>query len=134
MFVINIILYSEINRSMIQLDEVYATNVSLNELAECLEHTHEEVYEYLNTKSTVSLENYYRNVQELRDMLEQLNDRNTGSQMKMQEKNIRGMSETYLEIADQTVQAKRGRNAERYNDYYNEASRTYKYVQSAIYR
>lgn len=134
MFVINIILYSEINRSMIQLDEVYATNVSLNELAECLEHTHEEVYEYLNTKSTVSLENYYRNVQELKDMLEQLNDRNTGSQMKMQEKNIRGMSETYLEIADQTVQAKRGRNAERYNDYYNEASRTYKYVQSAIYR
>ena len=58
MFVINILLYVEINRSMKQLDEVYATNVSLNELTECLENTQEEVVDYLNTKSSDSLENY----------------------------------------------------------------------------
>ena len=42
-YVINIILYAEINSSMKKLDEVYATNVSLNELTECLENTQEEV-------------------------------------------------------------------------------------------
>ena len=57
MFVINIILYAEINSSMKKLDEVYATNVSLNELTECLENTQEEVVDYLNTKSSDSLEN-----------------------------------------------------------------------------
>ena len=60
MFVINIILYAEINSSMKKLDEVYATNVSLNELTECLENTQEEVVDYLNTKSSDSLENDYR--------------------------------------------------------------------------
>ena len=70
-FVINLMLYSQINHSMCRLDEVYATNASLNELSECLEQTQDDVYEYLNTKSSDSLKNYYRNTQTLRDMLEQ---------------------------------------------------------------
>ena len=65
MFVINILLYSEINHSMKKIDGVYETNVSLNTLTECLDETHEDVLEYLNTKSSDSLEDYYRNVQEL---------------------------------------------------------------------
>ena len=107
MFVINILLYSEINRSMSKLDEVYATNVSLNELTECLEKTQEEVVEYLNTKSTDSLDNYYRYAQQYRDMLEQLNDSIVDNEMKILEKNIKSMSKTYLELTDETIQAKR---------------------------
>ena len=38
-FVINLMLYSQINHSMCRLDEVYATNASLNELSECLEQS-----------------------------------------------------------------------------------------------
>ena len=108
MFLINIVLYTEINNSMRQLDEVYATNVSLNELTECLEKTQEEVVEYLNTKSSDSLENYYRYVQQYRDMLTQLNGSIVDNEMKILEKNIRNMSETYLELTDETIQAKRG--------------------------
>ena len=94
MFVINIILYAEINSSMKKLDEVYATNVSLNELTECLENTQEEVVDYLNTKSSDSLENYYRYVQQYNDMLEQLNGTIVDNEMKILEKNIKNMSET----------------------------------------
>lgn len=134
MFLINIILYNEINRSMRQLDEVYATNVSLNELTECLEETQEDVAEYLNTKSSDSLEDYYRNVQTLRDMLLQLNDSVVDNEMKILEKNIRNMSESYLELADETIQAKRGRNVERYKAAFNEELLNYQYIRTAIDR
>lgn len=118
MLAVNVLLYSQVNHTMERLDEVYATNVSLSELAECLEDVQNNVFEYLNTKSTVSLEAYYRNEQTLRDMLGQLNSRNLESERKLLEKSIRNMSETYLDLADETVQAKRGRNAERYNAMY----------------
>ena len=134
MFLINIVLYTEINNSMRQLDEVYATNVSLNELTECLEKTQEEVVEYLNTKSSDSLENYYRYVQQYRDMLTQLNCSIVDNEMKILEKNIRNMSETYLELTDETIQAKRGRNTERYKASYEEEFQNYQYIRTAIDR
>ena len=134
MFVINLMLYSQINHSMRRLDEVYATNASLNELSECLEQTQDDVYEYLNTKSSDSLENYYRNTQTLRDMLEQLNAENVENDSKILEANIRNMADTYLRYSEETVQAKRGRNVEKYNTVYNAALQNYKYVQAAIYR
>ena len=134
MFLINIILYNEINRSMRKLDEVYATNVSLNELTECLERTQEEVEEYLSTKSSDSLENYYRYVQQYRDMLEQLNDSIIDNEMKILEKNIKNMSETYLVLADETIQAKRGRNVERYKAAFDEEFEHYQYIRTAIDR
>lgn len=134
MFLINIVLYTEINRSMQKLDEVYATNVSLNELTECLEKTQEEVTEYLNTKSTDSLENYYRHVQQYRSMLMQLNGSIVDNEMKILEKNIRNMSESYLELTDETIQAKRGRNTERYKAAYEEEFQNYQYIRTAIDR
>lgn len=133
MFLINILLYSEINRSMRDLDAVYATNVSLNELSECLENAQTDVYEYLNTKSSDSLENYYRNEQKLRDMLEGLNDRNVDSDRKMLEKNIRSMVESWLKKTEETLQAKRGRNVEKYKESYDTATECYHYIQTAIY-
>lgn len=134
MIMINLVMYNEINRSMRRLDEVYATNVSLNELAECLKKTQEEVEEYLNTKSTESLENYYRYVQEYQDMLEQLNGAIIGNDMKIQEKNIRNMSELYLELSDETILAKRGRNVEKYKAAYDREFLHYQYIRTAIDR
>lgn len=134
MFLINILLYTEINRSMRQLDEVYASNVSLNELTDSLEKTQEEVVEYLNTKSSDSLENYYRYAQQYRDMLMQLNGSIIDNEMKMLEKNIRNMSESYLELTDETIQAKRGRNTERYKAAYEEEFKNYQYIRAAIDR
>ena len=130
---INVILYNEINNSMKRLDAVYDTNVSLNELTEILEDTQEDVLEYLNTKSSDSLEDYYRNAQRYQDMLELLNDKIVDNKMKILEKNIRSMSRTYLSIADETIQAKRGRNVERYKEIYDEALKNYQYIRDAIY-
>lgn len=132
-FVVNTLLFWQINRSMNELDEVYATNVSLNELAECLEETHGNVLEYLNTKSSDSLEDYYRNVQSYREMTERLNGSIVDNERKILEKNIRNMSETYLALAEETIQAKRGRNVEAYKAAFAEETENYQYIQTAIY-
>lgn len=133
MFLVNMLLYNEINRSMRELDAVYASNVGLNDLSECLEQIQDEVFEYLNTKSSDSLEKFYRNEQILKEKLEQLNEKNIDSNMSMLEKNIRKMSDTYLSCAEETLQAKRGRNIEKYKELYDSTARFYHYVQTAIY-
>lgn len=133
MFVINIILYGEVNHSMRSLDEVYATNVSLNALAECLGEIHGNILEYLNTKSSDSLEDYYRKVQSYQEMLTNFNDKTVDNKMKILERNICKMSENYLILAEETIQAKRGRNVERYKAAFAEGSRKYQYIQDAVY-
>ena len=51
----------------------------------------------------------------------------------MLEKNIRGMSLSYLSKAEEAVQAKRGRNVEHYKAAYEEAGQLYDYINSYIY-
>ncbi len=133
MFLLNLFLYGEINRSVRRLDQVYVTSVSLDEMRKCLEEIHGNVEEYLSTKSSVSLEDYYRSVQEYQDMLTGLNDRIVDNERKILEKNIRSMSLKYLDLTEETVQAKRGRNVEAYKALFEEESENYGYIQTAIY-
>ena len=51
----------------------------------------------------------------------------------MMEKNIRSLSETYLQITQKAVEAKRGRNIEKYKEYYEQATLIYAYMESCIY-
>ena len=69
----NIFMYYNINKSINTIDEVYRSNVSLNELISELSSVHGYVYEYLNTKSSESLENYYRSEQTYRNLISELN-------------------------------------------------------------
>ena len=54
--------------------------------------------------------------------------------MKMLEKNIRRMSESYLEQTNETVQAKRGRNVEKYKTSYEDENELYEYINVYIYK
>lgn len=130
---INIFIFGQINAAVKRIDAVFSSNVTINELADTLELVQSTVYEYLNTKSSKALENYYRYEQDYRELLTDLNDRNVDSEIKMLEKNIRRMSESYLEQTGQTVQAKRGRNVERYKESYEKETRVYQYINSYIY-
>ena len=132
--VMNLIIYQQINRTVQKIDAVFSSNVTINELSEKLERIQNSVYEYLNTKSSVALENYYRFEQEYRRQIEGLNNVNLDSEIKMLEKNIRSMSETYLDKTDETVQAKRGRNVERYKSSYEDETQIYNYIESYMYQ
>ena len=130
----NFFIFSQINSAVQRIDAVFSSNVTINTLSETLEEIQNTVYEYLNTKSSQALEDYYRYEQDYRRLMEDLNDRNVDSEIKMLEKNIRQMSESYLEQTDLTVQAKRGRNVEKYKEYYEEATQIFQYINSYIYK
>lgn len=73
-------------------------------------------------------------MQDYRQLLDGLNDRNVDSEVKMLEKNIRKMSESYLDQTNETVQAKRGRNIEKYKSSYEKELQLYEYINSYIYK
>ena len=89
--------------------------------------------EYLKTKNTDYLEDYYKYEQEYFNKISELNNETTNNELKLMEKCIRNMSETYLDITDDTVQAKRGRNVEKYIKSYDDASEIYNYLSNYIY-
>lgn len=116
------------------MDAVFSSNTAINDLSESLNKLEGTVYEYLNTKGSKALENYYRYEQDYRQLLDGLNDRNVDSEVKMLEKNIRKMSESYLDQTNETVQAKRGRNIEKYKSSYEKELQLYEYINSYIYK
>ena len=125
---VNLYIFSRINSMVKRIDSVFASNVSMSELAENLSRLDSNVYEYLSTKSSSALENYYRYAQSYKDLAEQLNGRKVDNALVMLEKNIRGMSLSYLEKAEEAIQAKRGRNVERYKSAYESGRQIYDYI------
>lgn len=130
---VNLFVFAQINSMVRRIDSVFSSNVTIGELSDTLDLVEDRVYEYLSTKSSAALEDYYRYEQDYRELLQDLNNENVDSEIKMLEKNIRNMSETYLEKTGQTVQAKRGRNVERYKSYFEEETQLYAYINSYIY-
>lgn len=130
---INLYMFSVMNRMTAEVEAVYTGNVSLNELAQSLGNVQDSMEEYLNTKSTDAMDEYYRSEQDYRTRLEDLNGAATDSPILLMEKNIKGLSENYLAITEEAVQAKRGRNVERYGQLYEEAERSYEAIREFIY-
>ena len=132
LFGTNTLLYWQMNRTMQTLDAVYASNVDITELAQSLEKVQIGMYDYLTVKSSDTLEDYYRYEENYRKLLEKLNEQVMENPVKLLERNIRNMSETYLAYTAETVQAKRGRNVEKYKDSYGEALQVYHYLNTYI--
>lgn len=129
----NLFMYLNINSMMSRVDEVYVSNLNLNELSEALQTLQESVKGYLDTKGSDALDGYYRADQEYRELLEGLNEQVENNPARITEKNIKAQSETYLDKVYEIVQAKRGRNVERYKQYYDEATEIYGDIQNCIY-
>ena len=85
---INVFIFKQIHTAVTRIDAVFSSNTAVNELSESLEQVESTVYEYLNTKSTQALENYYRYEDEYRNMLGNLNDKNMDDEIFMLQKKI----------------------------------------------
>ena len=130
---INVFMFTNINTVIGRVDEVYVSNVNLNELTEGLTAVENYMKEYLDTKSTDALNSYYLAEQEYRNQLSMLNTQVTNHKRLIMEKNIHEQSETYLEVVYETVQAKRGRNVEKYKANYEKAETIYHDIQNCIF-
>ncbi len=131
-FFVNMFMYANINKSIGTIDEIYKSNVGLNDLLDNLSNVQDYVYEYLNTGSSDSLENYYRSDEAYYNMIDEMNGKIIDNDVSMTQKNIKKMSETYLTILSETVDAKRGRNVKKYKPKYEEATQMYNYIYTYV--
>lgn len=132
-FGMNTYMYMNINRMIESIDTVYASNVTLNQLQTTLKQLQSNMTEYLKTKSSDSMENYFRCEQDYKNQIQKLNREVFNDETLIMEKNIRNLSENYLLLAAQTVEAKRGRDVYTYTTSYEEASKLYEYIDTFIY-
>lgn len=130
--IVNMVLLIGINNMSGRLDMVYQDNLHLNELSDALGIVQDNMTDYLNAKTTDSLEEYYRSEQNYRTMVSELNERITGVPFDRMERNIKNMSQSYLEEVEQTIEAKRGRNVEKYRIHYEKATQMYEYTDAYI--
>lgn len=130
---INMIMFANINSMMDKLDQIYVSNLNLDSLLESLNDVHVSMTEYLDTKSSDSLDSYYRASQSYTEYLDNLNTEVSGDEMLLAEKNIYYLSVNYLDIVEKTINAKRGRDVEQYSSYYEKACKCYNEVETFIY-
>ena len=132
-FGVNLFVYLNLNSMLSRIDVVYSTNISLNELSDDLTQVHTGLTGFLETKSTDDLELYYKYSQEVSFEIQQLNNMPTDNVYKLRERNIRKIAENYLLTAENAVKAKRGRNIEKYTEYYTECEQMYDVLGTYIY-
>lgn len=132
-FLVNILLILGINRMSNEMEMVYRDNLDLNELSAALDAVQNNMTDYLNVKTSDSLEEYYRSSQDYLSLTDEFDDKVSGISFDRMKRNIKHMSNQYLEIADQTIEAKRGRNVEKYRIRYENATQLYHYINTYIY-
>lgn len=131
-FVVNIFLILAMNSMSVEMDMAYQGNRHLNELRDSLAGVQDSMTKYLSSKSSDSLENYYRNTQNYSTLADGLEDKVTDLPGSRMERNIKNISLDYLNEVNATVEAKRGRNVEKYRAHYESATELYEYINSYI--
>jgi hypothetical protein len=94
-------------------------------LSDSLSEVQTYMTDYLSTKSTESLQNYYGAEDNYASLLSQLESTATTDHVRMMMKNIHSLSDSYFSTAEDTLTAKRGRNIQKYKASYDDASSLY---------
>ena len=130
--IVSALLIAGINSMSVELDLVYQDNMHLNELSECLDEVQGSMTDYLTYKSSDALENYYICDQKYNNMINDLSETVSDNEFDRMERNIKNMSVAYLRKVSATIEAKRGRNVEKYRSNYEDATGLYDYINSYI--
>ena len=129
----NLYMFVNVNSMMKKVDEIYISNVNLNELAGQLTKVQDSMTEYLENKGSTALSEYYKADSEYRSSIEAIKDTPMTSGINVMEKNIYYQSEGYLQVVNEIIQAKRGRNVEKYRSGYEDAVVMYTDLQNCIF-
>lgn len=131
--VMNVYMYIGINTMITKVDEIYVSNVALNELSEELTLLQNSTREFLESKSTSALNDYYKAEQTYRDRLDSIRNEGLDTAMTAMRDNIYNQSQYYLKVVSDSIAAKRGRNVEKYKAGYEESQTIYNDLQNCIY-
>lgn len=131
--VVNLFVYINLNKMIDRIDQIYSSNININDLSNSLSDIQTNMGDYLETKSSDSLEDYFKAYQDYNNTLQTFNDTIADNEVTMMEKTVKNLSESYFEITNATIQAKRGRNIEGYVKGFEQSEKLYAYLNNLIY-
>ena len=129
---INLLFFQRINSTVENMEQVYATNIRLNELEGLLTEMESSVYQYLNIQSQDALETFTKNRERFGAMIGEIDDTITDHPARRMERNIRSLALSYLELADSAVQAKQAHDVASYKESFEEIQAIYTYLLTYI--
>jgi len=113
---------------MTQMDSLFVSSISLNELRDSLTDVQQYLESYLDTKHSDSFRSYIGSKSKLQQFSQGLFESADYSANGLIQRDIVNMINNYLEITENAVQAKRTRDINRYTSFYNDAYRVYGYI------
>lgn len=131
--IMNIYMYVSVNSMIARIDAIYVSNVQLSNLSDSLTTLQNSVKEYLENKGSGALSDYYKNEQNYRDTLDVIKDSKMGGSRGIMQDNIINQSNAYLELVDEIIQAKRGRNVEKYRANFETSELVFSDIQACVY-
>lgn len=132
-FAANLLLFSSLNQAIDQIDQVYASNVQISSVQSDVNRIQNRMTEYLNTNSSAALQNFYQSETDYSDALDAIRIPSNDSSVQAAMEDVRNLSDRYLELCEETLSAKRGRNVQRYRESYETATTCFGYLQSYLY-
>lgn len=122
--------YTYYNARMLmnQMDSLFVSNISLNELQSTVTDVQQYLESYLDTNHSDSFRGLVGSKNKLQQLSQKMGEEADYSPNGLLQRDIANMIKNYLETTDNAVLAKRARDINRYTSYYNDANRLYGYI------
>lgn len=126
--------YTYYNARMLmnQMDSLFVSSISLNELRDSVTDVQQYLENYLDTKHSDSFRNFVGAKIKLQQLSQKLSESADYSPNGLIQRDIANMINNYLEITDNAILAKRTRDINRYTSYYNDAYKIFGYIDMYI--
>ena len=132
-FAVNLFLFLNINNALERVNRVFYSNVQTNSLSEALDSVQQSLTDYLNVGSSDNLRSFYQVQGDYTNCLAALGDYSDSVEIQSTTRDIQNLSDHYMELCENALTAKRGRNIQKYKDYYEETVSMNDILQSYIY-
>lgn len=129
---VNLLLFSRIDTTVKNMDQVYITNIRLSELESLLKEMDESIYQYLNIRSQEALQNFSGARGRFEAMIREIDGTITDHPARRMERNIRSLALSYLELADSAITAKQDHDVASYKESFVEMQKVYTYLLAAL--
>ncbi len=117
---------------MTQMDSLFISNISLNELQDTVTDVQQYLESYLDTEHSDSFRGFIGAKNKLQQLSQKIIEESDYSSNGLLQRDIANMINNYLDIAYNAVQSKRARDINKYTAYYNDANRVFGYIDMYI--
>ncbi|HWQ78139.1 MAG TPA: histidine kinase [Anaerovoracaceae bacterium] len=128
MTALNVYPYYSISVLMNRMSSTFELNVQLNQLNNTLEQLNYAYENYLETKHSKNLDDYYRYSNDLWNQANAIRIDNSSMENMLVMKDIRNMISNYLDEMDDAVTARRARMVDAYINHYEESAKIHQYI------